>query len=191
MSLKDAKADARKQAAVARATAHKALKDEAPLLLVGMSFPVSPTATRKVVSAFFPYQNEIDARPLLGKLAGEGWTTCLPIVIKLGEPLIFKRWTPGAPTVPGRWEIPQPADEAEEVEPDVLLVPLMAFDRRGFRLGYGGGFYDRTLVKLRAKKPIVAIGLAYAAQEVDSIPHDAHDQKLDFVMTEKGWFLCV
>ena len=183
--LNDIKAEARKLAAKARKTAHDALKDDAPLALLGQ---VSGFTLAGPENCFrvFPYKSEIDTRPLLGKLAGEGWTTCLPIVIALGEPLIFRRWLPGEPTVPGVWGIPRPTDDAALVEPDVLLVPLMAFDRQGFRLGYGGGFYDRTLELLRAKKPIVAIGVAYAAQEVDFVAHDAHDQPLDFVMTERG-----
>ena len=178
-------------AARQRKAAHDILKDEATLALMALAFPVRPTISRKVVSAFFPYKSEIDTRPLLGKLAGDGWTTALPIVIALGEPLIFRRWLPGEPTVPGVWDIPRPTDDAPLLEPDVLLVPLMAFDRKGYRLGYGGGFYDRTLSLLRAKKPITAIGVAYAAQEVDSVPHDAHDQPLDFVMTEREIFACV
>ena len=142
------------------------------------------------MSAFFPYQSEIDTRPLLGKLAGEGWTTALPIVIALGEPLIFRRWLSGEPTVPGVWGIPRPMDASPLVEPDVLLVPLMAFDRQGYRLGYGGGFYDRTLEMLRSQKSIIAIGVAYGAQEVDAVPHADHDQALDFIMTEKEVFAC-
>jgi 5-formyltetrahydrofolate cyclo-ligase len=189
-SLVDAKADARKAAAKIRKAAHDVKAVDAPLQLAAQNFPVALSATCKTVSAFYPYKSEIDTRPLLGKLAGEGWTTCLPIVIALGEPLIFRRWMPGAPTVPGMWDIPQPTDDADLVEPDVLLVPMMAFDRAGYRLGYGGGFYDRTLETLRAKKSIVAIGVAYAAQEVDSVPHDSHDQPLDYVVTEKGWFAC-
>ncbi len=188
--LKNIKAEARKVAAKLRKAAHALVKDDAPLLLAAYPFPVSPSPTRKIVSAFFPYQSEIDTRPLLGKLAGEGWTTCLPIVIGLGEPLIFRHWMPGQPTVPGTWNIPQPTDDAALVEPDVLLVPMMAFDRAGYRLGYGGGFYDRTLEQLRAKKTITAIGVAYSAQEVDSVPHGSHDQPLDYVMTEKGCFAC-
>ncbi len=184
------KAEVRKAAAKIRKTAHDAMQAEAPLLLAAHRFPLFPTQTCKVVSAFFPYKSEIDTRPLLGKLAGEGWTTCLPIVIALGEPLIFRRWMPGQPTVPGTWDIPQPTDDAELVEPDVLLVPMMAFDRAGYRLGYGGGFYDRTLDELRAKKTIVAIGVAYAAQEVDSVAHDSHDEILDYVLTEKGFHKC-
>ncbi len=188
--LKDIKAHARIIAAQIRKAAHDVTKDHAPLQLAAHSFPIKPSPHCKVVSAFFPYKSEIDTRPLLGKLAGDGWTTCLPIVISLGQPLIFRRWLPGEPTTPGVWGIPRPIDDAPLVEPDVLLVPLMAFDRRGFRLGYGGGFYDRTLELLRAEKPITAIGVGYAAQEVDSVPHASHDQPLDFVMTEKGVFAC-
>ncbi len=184
------KSEARKTASTVRKAAHERLKVEAPLVLAALEFPILPTQQRKVVSAFFPYKSEIDTRPLLGKLAGEGWTTCLPIVIALGQPLIFRHWMPGQPTVPGTWDIPQPTDDRPLLEPDVLLVPMMAFDRRGFRLGYGGGFYDRTLQQLRAKKPIVAIGVAYAAQEVDSVVHDSHDQALDYVLTEKGFSKC-
>ncbi len=186
--LTERKAESRKTAAKARKTAHDLVKDDAPLKLAAQVFPVQPTATQKIVSAFYPYKSEIDTRLLLGKLAGEGWTTCLPIVIALGEPLIFRRWLPGEPTVPGVWDIPRPTDDAPLLEPDVLLVPLMAFDRQGFRLGYGGGFYDRTLEQLRAKKSIIAIGVAYAAQEIDAVPHGPHDQPLDYVMTEAGLF---
>jgi 5-formyltetrahydrofolate cyclo-ligase len=190
LNLKDIKAEARKAAGKVRKAAHDALQAEAPLLLASFHFPLQPTPTSKVVSAFFPYKSEIDTRPLLGKLAGEGWTTCLPIVIALAQPLIFRRWMPGQPTEPGTWDIPQPTDDAELVEPDVLLVPMMAFDAQGFRLGYGGGFYDRTLEMLRSKKPITAIGVAYSAQEVDSVAHDSHDQALDYVLTEKGFHKC-
>lgn len=186
--LTERKAESRKTAAKARKTAHDLVKDDAPLKLAAQVFPVQPTSAQKIVSAFYPYKSEIDTRLLLGKLAGEGWTTCLPIVIALGEPLIFRRWLPGEPTVPGVWDIPRPTDDAPLLEPDVLLVPLMAFDRQGFRLGYGGGFYDRTLEQLRAKKSIIAIGVAYAAQEIDAVPHGPHDQPLDYVMTEAGLF---
>ena len=189
-SLPDLKSEARKAAAKHRKAAHHANHDTAPLQLAAHNFPVSPQPGRSIVSAFFPYKSEIDTRPLLGKLAGDGWTTALPIVIALGEPLIFRRWLPGEPTVPGVWGIPRPMDASPLVEPDVLLVPLMAFDRKGYRLGYGGGFYDRTLETLRAKKHITAIGVAYAAQEVDVVPRGDHDQPLDFVMTEKEVFAC-
>jgi 5-formyltetrahydrofolate cyclo-ligase len=186
-----AKSEARKRATRVRREAHDIAGGMAANQLASLRFPVSPAARFDVVSAFFPYKSEIDTRPLLGRLAGEGWTTALPIVIALGEPLVFRRWMPGQPTRPGTWDIPQPTEEAPVVEPDVLLVPMLAFDRRGYRLGYGGGFYDRTLETLRARKTITAIGVAYAAQEVDSVVRGAHDQPLDYVMTEKEVFACV
>jgi 5-formyltetrahydrofolate cyclo-ligase len=92
--------------------------------------------------------------------------------------------------VPGIWNIPVPPETSPEVLPDVLLVPMLAFDRRGYRLGYGGGFYDRTLVKLRALKPVLAVGVAYAAQEVAEVLRAPYDQPLDYVMTEAGTFAC-
>lgn len=189
-TLAQVKEQARKDATKARRAAHDAAKDHAALALASQAFPVSAKAGASTVSAFFPYQSEIDTRLLLGKLAGEGWRTCLPIVIAQGQPLVFRRWAPGEPTVPGIWNIPRPTDEAEIVEPDVLMVPMLAFDRQGYRLGYGGGFYDRTLEMLRRKKAIVAIGTAYAGQEIASVPHGVHDQRLDYVMTEKGFFAC-
>ena len=189
-TLADIKKRARKAAGEKREAAHADLKDSAPLKLVAHGFPVQPVPGADIVSAFFPYQSEIDTRPLLGKLASEGWTTALPIVTKVGLPLLFRRWYPGEPTIPGKWDIPRPPEDAPLVEPDVLLVPLLAFDRKGFRLGYGGGFYDRTLALLRGKKRTVAIGVAYAAQEVDKVPHDSHDQPLDFIMTDKELIAC-
>ena len=190
IDVENMKAEARKAAAEVRNGAHDMAREDAGLRLVALPWPIAPVQGRSVVSAFFPYNTEIDTRPLLGHLAGEGWTTCLPIVIARGEPLVFRRWLPGEPTIAGVWGIPRPPDSSPLVEPDVLLVPLMAFDRRGYRLGYGGGFYDRTLALLRNKKPIVAIGIAFAAQEVDRVPHDDHDQPMDYVMTEKEVFAC-
>jgi 5-formyltetrahydrofolate cyclo-ligase len=159
-------------------------------LFARLPFSAMPDAVHKVVSGFHPFGDEIDTRPLLGQLAGEGWTTCLPVVVGKGMPLEFRRWFAGEPLIAGRWGILRPGDGAETVEPDVLLVPMLAFDRGGYRLGYGGGFYDRTLAGLRAKKSITAIGVAYSAQEVDVVPRDAHDQRLDFIMTEKEVFAC-
>ncbi len=191
MNIEDQKKAERAKATAHRKTLHEQRADEAPLLLASLAFPVLAHRNFRCVSAFFPYQSEIDTRPLLGKLAGEGWTSALPIVVAKGEPLIFRRWYPGEPTVPGRWDIPIPSDRAPLVVPDVLLVPMLAFDRNGYRLGYGGGFYDRTIAGLRGEKKIIAIGVAYSGQEVDSVPRDAHDQPLDFVMTEREVIKCV
>ena len=186
----DPKAELRKAAAINRRKAHEHQAQSAPLLLASLAFPAKAKLGFNCVSAFHPYRSEIDTRPLLGRLAGEGWTTCLPVVVATDSPLLFRRWLPGEPFGKDAMGIAIPAPDAPQVEPDVLIVPLLAFDREGYRLGYGGGYYDRTLAALRAKKLIIAIGVAYATQEVKSVPHDTHDQKLDFVMTEKGIIAC-
>ena len=186
----DLKADLRKSAAINRRTVHEQLAMSAPLLLASFAFPAKPERGFNCVSAFHPFRSEIDTRPLLGRLAGEGWTTALPVVIGTGKPLLFRRWLPGEPLVKDAMDIEIPRLGSPEVEPDVLIIPLLAFDRKGYRLGYGGGFYDRTLAVLRAKKKIIAIGAGYSAQEVENVPHESYDQKLDFVMTEKGIITC-
>ena len=190
ISLDQIKKDCRAQATVIRKAAHEEWSGRAPLALASHPFPVQPQIGQQIVSGFFPYQSEIDTRSLLGKLAGEGWTTCLPIVIANGQPLQFRRWLSGEPTIKGVWGIPRPPDTAPELEPDVLIIPMLAFDRKGFRLGYGGGFYDRTLEKLRTIKNVIAIGVAYAAQELDEVPHGSHDQSLNYIMTEREVMTC-
>jgi 5-formyltetrahydrofolate cyclo-ligase len=181
---------ARISAASVRNAAHDVLKDSAPLALAARGLPVLRNSRNQIVSVFHPYLSEISTLPLLAKLVGEGWTTALPIVVGKELPLIFRRWVPGDAMISGLWDIQIPAETAPEVEPDVLLVPMLAFDHKGYRLGYGGGFYDRTLAKLRAFKKITAIGVAYAGQEMDAVPHDTHDQPLDWIMTEKKTFKC-
>jgi 5-formyltetrahydrofolate cyclo-ligase len=186
--LVDIKKAARRQAAARRAAAHETLKDVAGLALAMRGLPEGVSG--RVVSGFMPYKSEITTMPLLNALRRQGWTTALPIVVAAEEPLIFRAWAPGEALVPGVWNIPIPGPAAPEVLPDVLLVPGLAFDRAGYRLGYGGGFYDRTLVKLRAIKPVAAVGVAYGAQLVDSVPRAAYDQPLDFIMTETETISC-
>jgi 5-formyltetrahydrofolate cyclo-ligase len=147
-------------------------------------FPL-PIAPGVIVSGFMPLGSEIDPQPLMRKLAGEGARLALPVVAGQGKPLIMREWTFGAPLLSGVWGIRQPEAEAAEVEPDILLVPLLAFDRAGRRLGYGGGYYDRTLAQLRARKSVVAIGLAYAAQEFPAVPSTPRDARIDLVLTER------
>ncbi len=190
MSEKEAKSEARIVAYSKRQVAHDVASGTAPEALTSHAFPAKPVLGASTVSAFYPYQTEIDTRPLLGVLAADGWMTCLPVVVARHQPLEFRRWYPGEPTEPGKWNIPVPLPTSETAEPDVLLVPLLAFDRKGFRLGYGGGFYDMTLAKLRAAKKVIAIGVAYAGQEVASVPRDEMDQPLDYVMTEREVFRC-
>jgi len=184
--IAERKKAARKAAEAARSSAHAVLKDVAALSLARTGLEFAGPLPGRTVSAFIPFGDEIDTRPLLAKLSAEGFETCVPVVVKLASPLQFRKWAPGEDLVPGRWNIPIPPETAEVVEPDVLLVPLLAFDRNGYRLGYGGGFYDRTIEGLRGRKPVIAIGVAYSAQGVDEVVRGEHDQQLDWILTEKG-----
>jgi 5-formyltetrahydrofolate cyclo-ligase len=139
-----------------------------------------------VVAGYWPMKSEADPRALMAVLAAKGHPLALPCVAKRGAPLLFHRWKDGDPLTKGAFGTSEPLLCAERVTPCVLLVPLLAFDAEGYRLGYGGGFYDRTLETLRAARDILAIGIAYAGQEVSSVPHGAHDQRLDAVFTENG-----
>lgn len=188
--LEAAKKAARISAALARAAAHDAVKNSAPLALALRGLPVRRSPSHQIVSVFHSFGTEISTSALFDKLVAEGWTTALPVVVAKNTPLVFRQWKPGDALVLGRWDIQVPPVEAPEVLPDVLLVPLLAFDRKGYRLGYGGGFYDRTLEKLRALKNVTAIGIAYSGQEMDTVPRDDFDQRLDWIMTEKETFKC-
>lgn len=190
MDIHELKRKARGDASRARAVAHEREHDSAKRRLAERGLPFVRQPQYRVISGFFPYKSEISVLPLLTRLAGEGWTLAMPVVIAEGEPLIFRQWRAGEATVPGVWNIPVPPETAPELLPDVLLVPMLAFDRKGYRLGYGGGFYDRTLVKLRQAKPVVAAGVAYAAQEVPEVLRAPYDQPLDYVMTERETFQC-
>ena len=140
----------------------------------------------ETVSAYHPIGAELDCLTLMARLAKAGHATCLPVVATRGGALVFRRWRPGEPLIAGAGGIPIPPPDAPVVEPDVLLVPLIAFDRQGYRLGYGGGYYDRTLNALRARQPVLAIGVAFAAQEVPAVPRLGHDARLDWIVTEKA-----
>jgi len=190
MSIAEIKKSARGAASKRRAEAHAALKDEAGLALAERGLPDGLADRRGIVSGFIPYKSEITTVPLMNRLRRGGWQTCLPVVIAPEQPLVFRAWAPGDPLVPGVWDIPVPLETAPDVLPDVLLVPMLAFDARGYRLGYGGGFYDRTLEKMRALKKVVAIGVAYHAQMVDEVPIGPYDAPLDYVMTERESFGC-
>jgi 5-formyltetrahydrofolate cyclo-ligase len=137
-----------------------------------------------IVSVFYPIRDEPDTLLLLTALAGAGFATALPVVVNRGLPLIFRLWRPGQPTHAGAMSIREPLEDAPVVEPDLLFVPLACFDRRGHRIGYGAGYYDRTLTNLRGIKPVHAVGVAYGVCEVDAVPYETHDQSLDAVVTD-------
>ncbi len=137
------------------------------------------------VSGFLPINGEIDVRPLLAALGARGHSVALPVVLARRQPLAFREWADGAPLEDGPFGTRHPGGDAATIAPDVLLVPLLAFDRSGGRLGYGGGYYDRTLAALRRTKPVLAVGVAYGEQEVPDVPCDSDDQPLDWVVTDR------
>ncbi|MEM7122897.1 MAG: 5-formyltetrahydrofolate cyclo-ligase [Pseudomonadota bacterium] len=140
-----------------------------------------------VVSGYLPVDDEFDVVPFLAAANQHGCATGLPFVPGKAEPLVFRAWAPGDPLVDGALNIPVPPDDAPVVAPTLLLVPMLAFDSVGYRLGYGGGFYDRTLSLLKASNSsTLAVGVAYAAQRVDAVPRNHFDQPLDWIVTEEG-----
>ncbi len=143
-----------------------------------------PPARGEVWAAFWPMGSEIDIRPLLHELAARG-AVALPVTPPRGQALSFRQWLPGVALTPGRFGTLEPAGDL--ITPHVLLVPLLAWDRTGRRLGYGGGYYDRTIASLA---PIRTIGCAFAAQEVDIVPTGPHDAVLDAIATERGVVFC-
>jgi 5-formyltetrahydrofolate cyclo-ligase len=151
---------------------------------------VAETAVRlrlaaPVVSVYWPIRSELNTRPLIDALADKGYRVTLPVMRKVRHPLAFRDFTPGDDLVKGPYGLSEPAAEQPARDPDIVFSPLSAFDRRGYRLGYGGGIYDATLSELRAKKSVVAIGVAYSFQEVDHVPTEPHDQRLDYFLTER------
>jgi 5-formyltetrahydrofolate cyclo-ligase len=144
-----------------------------------------PIAGAAVVSGFWPIKEEIDIRPLMIELTNQGCQLALPVVQGKGKPLLFRAWRPGDPLEQGVFGTLQPSAKREVIEPDALIVPLLACDEEGWRLGYGGGFYDRTLAGLRAKKTITAVGVGFNDQLVPEVPHGPSDQRLDWLLTDK------
>jgi 5-formyltetrahydrofolate cyclo-ligase len=126
----------------------------------------------------------------LERLAERGFLTLLPVTVARGAPLDFRAWRPGDPVKPGAMRIPEPLPSAPAHDPDLLFVPLACFDRGGHRIGYGAGHYDRTLAALRAKRRAIAVGVAYGIAECPSLPQEAHDQRLDYVLTETELIDC-
>ncbi len=180
MSLADDKMAARYEAYARRKLADPAHADAANRHLEA----AVRAAPGKVVSAYWPIRTEIDPRTTIHSLA-DTYTISLPVVGGSGLPLTFRRWVPGAELEVGAYgaEIPVATDE---VVPDILIIPLAAFTEDGYRLGYGGGFYDRTLEEFRARGPVTAIGFAYEIQLADNLPLEPTDQPLDFIVTEVG-----
>jgi 5-formyltetrahydrofolate cyclo-ligase len=139
-----------------------------------------------VIAGYLPLGDEADPRQLMERLAQMGRGLALPCVVARGRPLVFRRWTFRDPTVANAYGILEPEAQSQEVVPTIVLVPLLAFDRLGHRLGYGGGFYDRTLDALRRNGMVIAVGVALAGQEVHELPRETHDHTIDMAITETG-----
>lgn len=185
-----AEKDLLRQAALAkRDTLPPAERMAAAETIATRPFPV-PIAQDAIVSGFSPLKTEINPLPLMRRLAKDGVQLALPVVVGRGRPLTMRAWAFGAPLASGVWGIREPTPDAPKVFPDILLVPLAAFDRSGNRIGYGAGYYDMTIHRLRAMKPVVAVGLAFAAQQIDHVPTTPRDEPLDLVLTEREVIDC-
>lgn len=183
MTIDDDKAQARKQAFAARKAVHGTGRDAAAQeALRSLLAPWHDAA----LAGYMPIRTEIDPLPVMAGHGASGAVPVgVPVILGPAQPLVFHRWTPGCAMIDGAFGARIPA-VAEPVVPRVVIVPMVGFDARGFRLGYGGGFYDRTLAQLRTAGPVLAVGFAFDAQELPEVPIDRFDQRLDAVVTESG-----
>ncbi len=178
----------KQQLRAAALAARDALSDEArsaaaeAIAVRGLPFALEPG---QVVSGYAPIRNELDPVPLMRVLAAKGARLALPVILARGHSLSFRAWSPGDRLTLGSLGIPEPSPVAAELVPDVMLVPLAAFDRTGHRIGYGGGYYDYTFSHLRKTHHLIGVGLGFAVQETEAIPALAHDAALDYVLTER------
>ena len=183
-SLAEEKTVLRKEMARRRRQAmESASADLAERLVASFSAVTLPPTT--VASGYLPIRSELDPRPLMAHLAEAGWRIALPVVVAADSPLVFRAYSFGDSLVRGSFDTEVPAEDKPELRPQLLMVPLLAFDRSGYRLGYGGGFYDRTLYELHRLHHVQAVGVAFAAQEIEQVPRDDMDHCLDWIVTER------
>lgn len=185
----DAKAGLRRAMMERRRMAHRAIgADAAQVVKDHVLSEIDPKG--KNIAGYWPLGDELDCRPTLEALVAAGAQVALPVVAGQGQVLIFRLWNPGDDLDSGPFGTMHPNPRAPIVIPQIFLIPLIAYDLTGHRLGYGAGYYDRTMSAFRAKGPVTAIGLAYDLQQVDSVPAEPHDQPLDGVITNSGtlWF---
>jgi 5-formyltetrahydrofolate cyclo-ligase len=187
--IEDRKASLRRDGLACRDAMPAAERQAAAEAIAARAFPLN-IAAGTIVSGFSPIRSEINPLPLLRKLADAGAGLALPVIVERGKPLIMRAYVFGDPLKARQWGIREPMPDAPELEPDILIVPLAAFDRRGNRIGHGAGYYDLTINRLRARKSVIAVGIAYAAQEVAEIPVTARDARLDLVLTERETIDC-
>jgi 5-formyltetrahydrofolate cyclo-ligase len=185
------KKDMRKAQRARRAKAHARHGGSAGEALARHGIGLCNPVPGGFVSSFLAIGEEIDTMPLMRRLWREQQSICLPVMVGKDKPLKFRMWREGDPLDEVSWGIREPRASALEVPPDTMLVPLLAFDARGYRLGYGGGYYDRSIAELRSQFTLVTIGLAYDELEVDAVPHSQYDEPLDWVLTPSGPRKCL
>ncbi len=184
--------DSGKSALRVEARRHRARMDirgEDPQEAADHFFNAIPLTGKEVIAGYWPAGSEFDVRPILERLVEQGYLCALPVVKRGSHVLGFAAWRDDMEMKRGEYDVLEPVihEGTQWLEPDIIIVPLLAFDRRGYRLGQGGGYYDATLADLRAKKKIVAVGLAYAQQAcLFNLPVEDHDQRLDWVVTPQG-----
>ena len=183
-SISELKSVIRKDALMRRDALPAAERAKAAETIAARPFPLA-ISPGTIVSGFMPLKAEINPLPLMRSLAAQGARLALPAIDGRGKPLIMRAFAFGDDLASGQWGIREPKRDAAEVAPDILLVPLLAFDRTGHRIGYGAGYYDMTIAKLRAMKPVIAVGVAFAAQEIEQVPITPRDARLDLVLTER------
>lgn len=182
--IEEAKAALRTKARAARASLDHVERADAAVAAAKHFFNAVPLQAGDVVAAYWRIRDELDCQPILVKLMDSNQKVVLPVVVGPDEPLDLRVWEPGASLYESGFGTLAPSELAPRAEPDIVIMPLLGFDSRGTRLGYGGGYYDRTLARM-SKKPKL-VGLAFAAQELDRIPREAHDVPLDVIVTEAG-----
>jgi 5-formyltetrahydrofolate cyclo-ligase len=182
--IDQAKAELRRDAVARRDALPADIRKAAAEAIAARAFAL-PIAPGAIVSGFMPIKSEINPLPLLQRLQRAGARLALPRIVGRGHPLSMRAWDFGAALDRGQWSIREPQAAAPEVDPDILLVPLLAFDRAGYRIGFGAGYYDMTITALRGRKTVVAVGIAFAAQEVPAVPRTERDARLDLVLTER------
>lgn len=181
MSIAQKKAEARTSAFAARKAAFgTGLDEDANRNLIGQ---LALYRDAQVIAAYMPIRTEVSPLATMTILCGQEKRICVPVIQGNGQPLKFQEWTPEGAMVDGPFGASVPAEGAF-LQPDVVITPLVAFDRKGYRLGYGGGFYDRSFEELISVKPVIAVGFAYAAQELPRVPTEPTDHKLNAMVTE-------
>ncbi|HEU4659257.1 MAG TPA: 5-formyltetrahydrofolate cyclo-ligase [Pseudolabrys sp.] len=183
-TVSDQKAQLRAEALARRDALPAEQRSAAAEAIAARTFPVV-VPRGAIVSGFMPLKTEINPLPLMRKLADTGAKLALPAIAGRGKPLVMRAYAFGDEFARGQWGIREPKPEKAEVFPDIMIVPLACFDRKGHRIGYGAGYYDMTIHRMRSMKKVIAVGLAFAVQEIPAVPATERDERLDLVLTER------